>query len=169
MRLAISWLDMDNIYKIFNFKFWRMGESEEGCLLPPLSDCTKVLDENGEPQLKFHLPEGARFSKDKQDLLLAMAVVGEDLANMEGFEPIRFGIGDFKSPQLVCELKGEKVSIIVKVSRTPKMPPPLSDAERAMKDSVPNLYVANIELWLAETQDGAEAFFVNYRGLERVI
>lgn len=153
---------------IFNFKFWGMGETVKDSLFPPLSDCSKVIGKNGEPQIKLHLPEGESLPRDKQDLLLAMAIVGEDLSNMEGFEPERFGIDDFKSPQLTCKIKGIDVSVIVKVSRVPQHPPLLTNVEKAMREIVPNLYYAQVELMPCGIQDGSEAFFVNYRGLEKV-
>ena len=153
---------------IFKFKFWGLGETEKGSLFPPLSDCSKVIGRNGEPQVKLHLPEGQNLPKDKQDLLLAMAIVGEDLSNMQGFEPGRFGIDDFKSPQLACKIKGIEVSIIVKVSRVPQHPSPLTNIEKAMREVASNLYYAKVELMPCGVQNGTEAFFVNYRGLEKV-
>ena len=153
---------------IFNFKFWGMGETGETSLFPPLSDCSKVIGANGEPQVKLHLPEGKDLPKDKQDLLLAMAIVGEDLSNMDSFEPGRFGIDNFKSPQLTCKIKGKDVAVIVKVSRVPQHPPLLTDNEKSMREVARNLYYAKVELMPCGIQNGSEAFFVNYRGLEKV-
>lgn len=157
-----------NFRDFFNFKFWGMGETKDGTLFPPLSDSSKVINENGEPQIKLHLPEGKDLPKDKQDLLLAMAIVGEDLSKMDGFEPIRFGIDDFKSPQLICRIKGKEVAVIVKVSRIPYPPPPLTNIEKTMAEVAPNLHYAKVGLMPCGVQDGFESFFVNYRGLEKV-
>ncbi len=142
-------------------------------LIKPLSSVSRVVDENGEPQLKIY-PEFAEKFEDEQDkdFILAVAIVNEDLLN-EDFDVETFPTGKLENPMLRATKNGQTITIIVSVSRFPSEPQ--SYTEKSIENFVvqygENLYEAEVALMEVEPDEttGKMCFFVNYRGLKPLL
>lgn len=150
------------------------GSSDEPkSLVKPLSSVSRVVDENGEPQLKIYPDFADKFEGERdKDFILAAAIVNEDLLN-DDFDVETFPTGKLENPMLRATKNGQTINVFVLVSRFPSEPEFYSERakENLLAQYGKNLYEAEVGLMENEPDEitGKICFFVNYRGLSLMV
>jgi len=146
-------------------------KKEELWPFEPPAKVSIIVDKTGEPQLKLYPPAASEFSASTQkDMILAMAIVGEYLENLGG-KNLEYSLPSLQAPQLIAEIKGRKVHIVIKTSRYPESPTK-QNLNQLSLSSTNNNHIfgyASVELWPAgKDANGCESFFINFRGIEKI-
>ncbi len=144
--------------------------SHKNNLVRPLSSVSRVVDENGEPQIKMY-PELAYEYLDERikDLILAVAIVHEDLLN-DGFEVETFPRGILGNPLIKPTKDSETIYVVVRVSRYPNEIASLSmqEKELLLSNYFENLYEAKVNLMYVGDDTGQPNFVSIFRGLQEI-
>ncbi len=147
------------------------GDSNEPKpLVKPLSSVSRVVNENGEPQLKIYPEIADRFDDVRiKDLILAAAVVHDDLVS-DNFKVEIFPLERLENPLVRATKNGQTINVCVLVSRFPAEPRPISKLvrEELIARYEKNLYESEVGLMEVAPDDetGKMCFFVNYKGLK---
>jgi hypothetical protein len=142
-------------------------------LFRPLSPVSRIVDSNGEPQIKRHLDGSEKLSKvEYRDQLLSEVIVANDLQN----EGVESGDIEISGPSGCIECRKSEILcwIAVICARVPELPERapakfskiLADAQVVGA----RVFLASVELMPIGTDDdtGYECFFVKYLGLEEI-
>ncbi|MEI6056843.1 MAG: hypothetical protein WCR55_12395 [Lentisphaerota bacterium] len=153
--------------------FKGLFKKEEEWPFEPIAKVSHIVDENGEPQLKLYPPAASQYSQlSQKDLILAMCIIGEYVEKLSG-KVVKYSLPNLEDPQLIVEIKGKTVNIVIRTARYPDNParPLINQLKPELLKLNTNqiMCFASVGLWPAgKDANGSESFFINFKGMEKL-
>ena len=146
-------------------------ENELDGYIPKPSQSSIVVDENGEPKV-LCFPKNFDHVKDPlmRDMILASAIAEYYIDNIKESEDIQIKYSELTDPQIRFKIRGAEFNVIVRSARFPSYATLNSNDRRYALKHFKRPYLACVEIMPAGiAKDGREEFFINYRGLEKIL